>query len=146
MRERMNYSKTLKSQLLNSCELVWGLWLQQWPVWHTFIPVYSVSSASFSLFNKIIFRKKKKKRKDNFLVHWVQECVPVKATGRPTVRLKYSTVLVATLGCGMSSTSDIWLLLNKDPSVWISEAGKTAQWLWIDFSGPTLKKNNTCNT
>lgn len=40
------------------------------------------------------------------------------------------------------STSDIWLVLNKDPSVWISEAWNPAQWLEIGCSGTTQKKKN----
>ena len=86
------------------------------------------------------------KKKDHFLIHWVQEYVPVKASNRPAVELKYFTALVATLSSGTASTSDTWLLLNKDPSVWISEAWKPAQWSEIGFSGTTQKKNNSCNT
>lgn len=96
------------------------------------------------LFNKVnCFQKKKK---DHFLTHWVQEYAPVKASNRPAVGLTYFTALAATLSSGIVSTSDIWLLLNKDPSVWISEAWKPAQWLEIGFSGTTQKKNPTVAT
>lgn len=80
------------------------------------------------------------KKKDHFLIHWVQEYVPVKASNWPAVGLKYFTALVATPSSGTVCTSAIWLLLNKDPSVWISDTWKSSRWLEIGFSCTTQKK------
>lgn len=53
---------------------------------------------------------------------------------------------LATRSSRTVSTSDIWLVLNKDPSVWISEAWNPAQWLEIGCRGTAHKKTPTVAT
>lgn len=54
----------------------------------------------------------RKKKKDDLPIHWGQECVPVKASGRPAGLKHYPSAVAQCL----PQSSDFYLL-HKDPSV-----------------------------
>lgn len=120
-----------KVQRLNRCELVQALRAGQGPVCCELM----FNSLGFRFNKANCFQKKKKKRLISSSTEFKCMCQ----------RLQQGWDIPQHPAAPSSrtvSTSDIWLVLNKDPSVWISEAWNPAQWLEIGCSGTTQKKKN----